>query len=95
MKYKQGEYVLIMSRMRFAKIESVRTSGSVLTLWVKSEGNEFPISALKGSNLFVLKRDSYPRESKSEESVVIKANTVVTLIGIFSLLCLILNHFGV
>lgn len=76
-KYKQNDYVFIVSMMTFAKVISVRKSGNLVTLWVNIKGCEHDIHAIEGSNIFVVKT-SWPSR-KIVESPVIRINAGVIL----------------
>lgn len=92
MKYKKGDFLIIWSIMTIVQIESVRQSGNLLTLWVKHKGFEFPINAIIGSDVFVLKHLKYI--GKSYELKVTKASSVVTWIGFIAFLILTSYFLG-
>lgn len=91
-KYKVGDYIVICNLMIVAKIVSVRITHSTVTLWVEHKGSEFPISALKGSDLFVIKGHS--THKTVEESTVIKLQSLINAIGVILLGILSLVFFG-
>lgn len=92
MKYKKGDFLIIWSMLSIVQIESVRQSGNLLTLWVKHKDSEFPINAIIGSDVFVLKHLKYI--GKSYESKVTKLSSFITGIGIILALLISLYFLG-
>lgn len=90
--YYAGDYVVICSLMIVAKIVSVRNTHSTTTLWVEHNGSEFPISALKGSDIFVIKGHS--THKTVQESKVMKLSTLIHVIGFITLGLALLIYFG-
>ncbi len=86
--FKPKGYVFILAKMRFAKIVSVREKGNLLTLWVKCDGQEFPMHTIKGSNTFNLKLGI------PTTSLVVKAETLVNIFALLVLIVLVLNYFS-
>ena len=90
--YKEGDIVFIWGLCQFAKIESVRKSGNLITLWVKTKETEFPISALEGSNIFVIK--TFKVDMKTIESPVSRCKSFINAAGWLSVIIIFLYFFG-
>lgn len=92
MNWKVGEWVFVPGMFIFAKIVSIRETGSTVTLYLKHSQGEISMSSLKHSNMFVLK--SFDARRKIVESSVIKVSSLINGIGVILLGCIALHFFG-
>lgn len=92
MTWKVGEWVFVPGMFIFAKIVSVRETDSTVTLYLDHGNGEISMSALKNSNLFVLK--SFDDRRKIVESSVILVSSMITGLGIILAGCIGLYFFG-
>ena len=94
--YKVGEILLISATLTFVKVVSVRKSGNLITLWVKTiNGGEFSMNAIHGSSLFILKCGKFSENGEGRlESPVIKATKIIRNFFIVLILMSVYYFFG-